>query len=187
MRVLWDWWPHSSLVISLRPSDAFIRQWTNHHWFRQWLVAWSASSHYLNQCWDIVNWTLRDKLQWSRNRNSYISIQGNAFENVICKMAAILSRPRCVMLQTALLLVIILPPTQGPFVQDVMTWMYFQHYWPCVWGIHCLLVEWKHKGPVVQNLDWFLNDNFPSFCWAGKIYINHANIAYKLRYPTVSC
>ena len=26
--------------------------------------------HYLNQCWNIVNWTLRNKLQWNNNRNS---------------------------------------------------------------------------------------------------------------------
>ena len=29
-----------------------------HIWFRYWLVAWSAPSHCLNQCWNIVNWTL---------------------------------------------------------------------------------------------------------------------------------
>ena len=27
------------------------------HWFRQWLVAWSAPSHYLNQCW-LVYWRI---------------------------------------------------------------------------------------------------------------------------------
>ena len=48
------------------------------------------------QCWNIVNWTLRNKLQWNFNRNSYIFIQENAFENVVWKMAAILSRPQCV-------------------------------------------------------------------------------------------
>ena len=31
-----------------------------HHWFRYLLVAWPAPSHYLNQCWDIVNCTLRN-------------------------------------------------------------------------------------------------------------------------------
>ena len=35
---------------------------------------------YLNQCWNIVNWTLRNKLQWNFNRNSYIFIQGNALK-----------------------------------------------------------------------------------------------------------
>ena len=38
----------------------------------------------------------RNKLQWHLNRNSYIFIQENAFENVVWEMAAILSRPQCV-------------------------------------------------------------------------------------------
>ena len=53
------------------------------------LVAWSAPSHYLNQYWDIVNLTLGNKLQWNLNRNEYIFIQENAFENVVWKLAAI--------------------------------------------------------------------------------------------------
>ena len=77
---------------SLRPSEASTRQWINHHWFRQWLVTWPAPSDYLNQCWNIVNWTLSNKFQWNLNRNSYIFIQENAFENVVRKMVAILSR-----------------------------------------------------------------------------------------------
>ena len=44
----------------------------------------------------IVNWTLRNKLPWNFNRNSNIFIQENAFESVVCEMAAILSRPQCV-------------------------------------------------------------------------------------------
>ena len=54
------------------------------------------SSHYLTQCWNIVNWTLRNKIQWKLNRNSYIFIQENTFEKVVCKMMAILSQPHCV-------------------------------------------------------------------------------------------
>ena len=34
-----------------------------HQWFRWWLVACSAPSHYLKQCSIIVNWTLRNKFQ----------------------------------------------------------------------------------------------------------------------------
>ena len=60
-------------------------------------VTRSVPSHYLNQCWNIVNWTLRNKLKWNLNRNSYISIQENAFK-IVWKMAIILSRPQCVML-----------------------------------------------------------------------------------------
>ena len=57
-----------------------------HHW---------PSSHYLNQCWNIESWALRNQFQRSVNKNSCISIQGNAFERGVCKMAAILSRPQC--------------------------------------------------------------------------------------------
>ena len=83
-------------VNSLRPSDAYMRQWSNHHWFSSWLVASSAPSHYQNQCWNIVNKTLKNKLQWNFNRNSNNFIQENAFESVVCEKTAILSRPQCV-------------------------------------------------------------------------------------------
>ena len=53
------------------------------HWGRvTHICAWSAPSHFLNQCWDIVNWILRNKRQWNFNRYSSIFIQENAFENV---------------------------------------------------------------------------------------------------------
>ena len=55
-----------------------------------------ATSHYLNLSLNIVNWTIRNKLQWNFNQNSYIFIQEIAFENVLCKLAAILSQPQCV-------------------------------------------------------------------------------------------
>ena len=64
---------------SLRPSDA-----------------WSAPSHYLNQCWNIVNWTLGNKIQRNLNRNWYIFFHENAFENIVRKSVAILSQPQCV-------------------------------------------------------------------------------------------
>ena len=73
---------------SLRPSDAYMRQLTNHHWSRQWLVAWSASSYHLNHCWNIANWPPRNKLQWHFNRNLYIFSQcGNITLIVILKMS----------------------------------------------------------------------------------------------------
>ena len=78
--------------------------WQIFYWFRQWLVAWLVPSHYLNQCWNIVNWTLRNKLQWNFNRNSNIFIQENTFENVVWKIAAILSLPQCINLIIVVLL-----------------------------------------------------------------------------------
>ena len=50
----------------------------------------------LNQCRNIVNSNLRNKLQWNLKRNSCIFIQENAFENVVCEKASILSGPQCV-------------------------------------------------------------------------------------------
>ena len=55
-----------------------------------------APNHYLNQCWNIVNWTFMNKLQWNYNRNWNIFIQENALKNGVCEMASILSWPQCV-------------------------------------------------------------------------------------------
>ena len=44
----------------------------------------------------MVNWTPGNKFQWNLNRNLCIFIQENAFENIVCKIAAILSLPQCV-------------------------------------------------------------------------------------------
>ena len=87
--------PSAQWINSLRPDDAYIHKKTHQHWFRQWLVAWSVPSHCLNQCWGIVNWTLRNKLQWNFNQNSQLFIHKDAFENVVWKMAAILSWAQC--------------------------------------------------------------------------------------------
>ena len=53
-------------------------------------------SHYLNQCWNIVNSNPRNKFQWNPRRNSFIFILENVFENVVCEMASIWSRPQWV-------------------------------------------------------------------------------------------
>ena len=88
--------PQYLLLNSLKPSDAYMRQWSNQHWLRLWLVAWSAPSHYQNQCWNIVNKTLRNNIQWNFNRKSNIFIEENTFENVVCEMLFFSSRPQCV-------------------------------------------------------------------------------------------
>ena len=50
-----------------------------HHWFMQWLVACSAPSQYLNQCWLIGNELL------GTNFSEIIFIQENVPEYVVCK------------------------------------------------------------------------------------------------------
>ena len=66
------------------------------HWFRKWLVAYSAPSHYPNQRWVIVNWDLRNKRLWNFDRITKLLIHENASENVVYEMAAILSSGRWV-------------------------------------------------------------------------------------------
>ena len=49
--------------------------------------------YYLNECWSI-NRTFGDRFQRNLNQNIMIGIRENVYENVMCKMAVILSRPR---------------------------------------------------------------------------------------------
>ena len=49
----------------------------------------------LNQSLHIGNWSLGNKFQGNLNQNTTIFIQENQYENVICKMMAILSMPPC--------------------------------------------------------------------------------------------
>ena len=51
--------------------------------------------HYWNQYSRIVNWTHGETVQWNLNKIHWIYWR-NEREHVVCKMAAILSRPHCV-------------------------------------------------------------------------------------------
>ena len=57
------------------------------------IYIWSAPSHYLNQCWNIVNSKLRNKLVLNIKRNSYIFIQENAFKTSSPKWRPFFSWP----------------------------------------------------------------------------------------------
>ena len=86
--------PRGQWVNSSPPSAAYMLQW-----IRSALVQimachlFSTKPYNLNQYWVIVNWTLRNKLQWNFNQNTKFFIHKNASGNV-CKMAAVLSRGR---------------------------------------------------------------------------------------------
>ena len=56
----------------------------------------NGAKSFSNQCWNIVNWTLGNKFQWNFNQNWNIFIEENTFENVVCEMLFISSRPQCV-------------------------------------------------------------------------------------------
>ena len=42
-------------------------------------------SHYLKQCWHIVNWTPENKFWWNLNKNAIAFIHGNAFQMLSAK------------------------------------------------------------------------------------------------------
>ena len=148
------------------------------YWFRQWLVACSAPSHYLNQFWRIVNWTRGNKFHGNSNRNSIIFIQENVFKLSSARMAALLSRRRWAkegQLRSW--------HTFASFVYELY-WTHYsdvtmsilasqitcdstvclcvcldEHkrkhqspcYWPFVRGIHHTPVNSPHKGPVTRK------------------------------------
>ena len=113
------------------------------------LSPWPVPSDYLNQCWNIVHWTIGNKFQCNVNRNWYIFIKENPFENVVWKMSAILSRPQCVKtfhftghLTVSSKIYPSQPQTKKMFGinsllhDDVIKWKHFPRNWPFVRGIH---------------------------------------------------
>ena len=66
----------------MHPHGAYMRRWTGSALIQIMAVACSAPSHYLNQCWLIIIWTLRNNRQWNSNRNTKLFIHENAFEYI---------------------------------------------------------------------------------------------------------
>ena len=121
----------------------------------QWLVTSSAPSHYLNQCWIIVNCSLVNKFEW--NQNTTIFIEENAFENGIWQMRATFSQHQCVKNQVPL------HNTLGPrlneryFAEDIFKWIFLKENVPISIKISLKFVP---KGPInnipalVQIMAW---------------------------------
>ena len=110
------WWRHTPdffnyvIVIWGRLASMKHHKYASHStwsWLTQWgwvthtcvinlIIAYSEPNHYLDQCWNIIKWTLGNILRGNFNQSLFIFIQVNAFENVAWEMATILSRPQCV-------------------------------------------------------------------------------------------
>ena len=93
----WIFWTndnlqHFSLTYRGRETHICVSK-LGHHWFRYALVTSSAPSHYMNQCWNIVNCTLGNIFQWHLNQNTTIFVTENAFENIVRKMSTIFLVP----------------------------------------------------------------------------------------------
>ena len=65
---------------------------SDQHWVRWRLVGYSAPSYNPNQCLRGVNLTFRNNIRWNFNQNTKFVINENASENIVCEMAAFLSR-----------------------------------------------------------------------------------------------
>ena len=79
------------IVNSSHPSTAYMCQWTVPALVQVMACHLFSAKPLPEPVLTFVNWSLRNKLQWNLNRNTKLFIQENAFENVVCKMAAILS------------------------------------------------------------------------------------------------
>ena len=85
------------IIFNSSPSSStYMRQW-----IRPALVQIIACRQFgaktlCKPIWVIVNWTLRNKLQWNFSINWKIFIRKNASDNIVCEMVAILSRGRWV-------------------------------------------------------------------------------------------
>ena len=106
----------------------------------------------MNQCWNIVNWIIKNKFQWILNLNLYIFIQENAFKNVICKMAAILSRFQYVNSLTLLWQSVIQGSKAGSRATIVRQKL--DHHEVSIW----------HKRQVPQALTRERTAEFPRWC-----------------------
>ena len=73
-------------VNSSTPSATYKRQWIGSTLVGIMVCRVFGSTHYLNQCWPIVNWTLRT------------NFSENTFENVVCQIGGHLSGGRWVIL-----------------------------------------------------------------------------------------
>ena len=89
LKVSAKWWPFC-LGLNVLTHCALERPHgiskKGQHYLRYWLVACSAPSHYLNQCWHIVNRTPRSKIQWYFEQNTMFSSE---------KMLLIMLSVRC--------------------------------------------------------------------------------------------
>ena len=139
-------WPRSS-----SPSAAYMRRRTGSA-----LVQIMACRLFgVNQCWLIVNWTLRNKFQWNFNQIANTFIEENAFENVVCKS----SRGRCVKSWNVLYLVRPAPrhyhsslSVFKPLKKDSEFQMMVQKMFVCEYNFDILFWQ-ASSGPPDQTLN----------------------------------
>ena len=138
------------------------------HWFRQWPVAYSAPSHYVKQCWDIVKLTLRNKLKWNFNQNTKLFIHENASECIVYEMAAILSWGRWVNVVYHKKIPFLVPHIGGMylpvFLFDIFT---FRYYWQVTtWSLVVFLRQMSVETYFLHVTTWIPGDIYIPGCYS---------------------
>ena len=83
----------STSLDSLRAGDVITGQWTGSTLVQ--VMAWHRTgAKPLPE--PMLTYFLRITIQWNLNQNMIIFCQENAFENIVCKMSAILYRAQCI-------------------------------------------------------------------------------------------
>ena len=155
---------HTS-AITMQTSITILTQWSLvqwseslYHWFSELLVSRSAPSHKLNQCWFVVNWTLKNDSWRHFNRNTKLPFRQNAFENatsiISTKWFKIWCVDTCLMFTSrgrdALNLNALRPRQNGPhFTHDICKCIFVHWY--------CIFIQMSRK--FVRN---YSIDNIPS-------------------------
>ena len=77
-----------SLLNPSPPSAAYMRWWIGSTLVQIIACHLFGAKPLSKPMLGIVNWTLGNKLQWNSNQNTKLFIHENAFENIVCEMAA---------------------------------------------------------------------------------------------------
>ena len=130
-------------------------------------------SHYLNQWWNIVDWTAGNKLQWNLKWNSYIFIQENVFESFDCKIVAIVSRPQCVNVLMYC----------WEMMMEMWTWWEF-HEW--CWSVFCCCCWMSEILNVLEKNFSTVSSNQGLYNTTSWLILNKVSI-YVLQFSPQAC
>ena len=87
--------PCSPLYQILQTTHIHMRQWTGSASVQAMINRpYSVASHYINQCWLVVNWTHRNKPRWNLNQQITVFVQENDYGNIVHKVTTIFFRPQ---------------------------------------------------------------------------------------------
>ena len=84
----------SDIFNSSPPSVAYMLLWIGSAFVQIMACRLVGTKPLSKQCWAIVNWTLINTLQLNFNQITKLFIHDNAFQNIVCEMAAILFNGR---------------------------------------------------------------------------------------------